>query len=266
MDWRHIMAAGELKPKSFRIDDATAEKFKDISAAIGGNQQETLSKLIEAYEFQNGKAVLTEKKADIEQFETYIGALTRMYMGSLEDNQNLSETIRMQYDALLHSKDSVIQDLQNKLKTAKEKDTECKQLIAQVGELQEKIQNIQSMLTDKEQLNRTLTDNCNELRKKVNDLQSKLQEVDTLSDDLRTVTAERDRMKHELQLQKLEMQQKHQEEIQNLQQQKIAEIDKYQAKLRQEQEATSELIQRKQQEIDEYQRKYFELLEQKNQA
>ena len=109
------MAAGELKPKSFRIDDATAEKFKDISAAIGGNQQETLSKLIEAYEFQNGKAVLTEKKADIEQFETYIGALTRMYMGSLEDNQNLSETIRMQYDALLHSKDSVIQDLQNKL-------------------------------------------------------------------------------------------------------------------------------------------------------
>ena len=54
----------ELKPKSFRIDDETAEKFKEISSAIGGNQQQTLAKLIEAYEFQSGKAVLTDKKAD----------------------------------------------------------------------------------------------------------------------------------------------------------------------------------------------------------
>ena len=64
------MADGkELKPKSFRIDDETAEKFKEISNTIGGNQQETLAKLIEAFEFQSGKAILTEKKADIEQIE-----------------------------------------------------------------------------------------------------------------------------------------------------------------------------------------------------
>ena len=89
----------ELKPKSFRINDETAEKFKEISMNIGGNQQETLSKLIEAYEFQAGKVVLTEKKADIEQFEKYITAITRMFMGSLEDNQNVSETIRTEFDA-----------------------------------------------------------------------------------------------------------------------------------------------------------------------
>ena len=94
----------ELKPKSFRINDETAEKFKEISMNIGGNQQETLSKLIEAYEFQAGKVVLTEKKADIEQFEKYITAITRMFMGSLEDNQNVSETIRTEFDALLKSK------------------------------------------------------------------------------------------------------------------------------------------------------------------
>lgn len=114
----------ELKPKSFRINDETAEKFKEISMNIGGNQQETLSKLIEAYEFQAGKAVLTEKKADIEQFEKYITAITRMFMGSLEDNQNVSETIRTEFDALLKSKDSVIADLQKKVVDAKEsKDT-----------------------------------------------------------------------------------------------------------------------------------------------
>lgn len=52
----------ELKPKSFRIDDATADRFKEIAAQIGGNQQETLSKLIEAYEFQEAKQSLQRKK------------------------------------------------------------------------------------------------------------------------------------------------------------------------------------------------------------
>ena len=115
------MADGkELKPKSFRIDDETAEKFKEISNTIGSNQQETLAKLIEAFEFQSGKAILTEKKADIEQFEKYVSAITRMFMGSLEDNQNITETVRTEFDALLKSKDTTIQDLQEKLTVAKQ--------------------------------------------------------------------------------------------------------------------------------------------------
>ena len=92
-----------LKPRSYRINDETAEKIKEIAASIGGNQQETLAKLIEAYEFQSGKAVLTEKKSDIEQFEKYVNAIIRMYMGSLEDNQNITETVRTEFDALLQS-------------------------------------------------------------------------------------------------------------------------------------------------------------------
>lgn len=93
-----------LKPRSYRINDETAEKIKEIAASIGGNQQETLAKLIEAYEFQSGKAVLTEKKSDIEQFEKYVNAIIRMYMGSLEDNQNITETVRTEFDALLQSR------------------------------------------------------------------------------------------------------------------------------------------------------------------
>ena len=34
----------QVKVKSFRIDDETSEKFKEIANKIGGNQQETLSK------------------------------------------------------------------------------------------------------------------------------------------------------------------------------------------------------------------------------
>ncbi len=49
----------KLFTRSFRIDEATMEKFKEISAEIGGNHQETIAKLIEAYEFQKGKQVLS---------------------------------------------------------------------------------------------------------------------------------------------------------------------------------------------------------------
>lgn len=37
-----------------------------------------------------------------------------MFMGSLEDNQNVTETVRTEFDALLQSKDATIQDLQDK--------------------------------------------------------------------------------------------------------------------------------------------------------
>ena len=110
----------ELKPKSFRINDATSEKIREIAAELGTNQQETLSKLIEAYEFQAGKAILTDKKDDIDQFERYVTLLTRMFMASLEDNQNMSATIRTEYDAQFMSKDKTIQELQKHLEIEKE--------------------------------------------------------------------------------------------------------------------------------------------------
>lgn len=174
--------AGELKPKSFRIDDITADKFKEISADIGGNQQETLSKLIEAYEFQAGKAILTDKKSDIELFEKYVNSLTRMYMGSLEDNQNLAETIRTEFDAMLKSKDVTIQDLQEQLKkvkqTEKEATDEANSLYGINEELQRKIEllkkesdakisDLNIMLSDKDKLNQALATSYDELKIKL---------------------------------------------------------------------------------------------------
>ena len=156
-----------LKPRSYRINDETAEKIKEIAASIGGNQQETLAKLIEAYEFQSGKAVLTEKKSDIEQFEKYVNAIIRMYMGSLEDNQNITETVRTEFDALLQSKDAVIQDLQSRLVSANQSKEEAvskakvyedenKTLSGNIEKLQkeytQKTNDLQSMLLDKENL------------------------------------------------------------------------------------------------------------------
>ena len=271
----------ELRPKSFRIDDETAKKFKAISEAIDGSQQETLAKLIEAYEFQAGKAVLTEKKADIEQFERYVTALTRMYMGSLEDNQNITETVRTEYDALLMSKDATIVDLQGQLTVAKQvKDEEAKKakyysdendrlngVIESLNtEYNAKMYDMQEMLIDKDKLNKALAESCSDLKQKIDDMKvereklSELQkELLSLKADYSSLASEKAEIEHKLECEREKAERvagdydaalkRQQEQAQLKLDKSLLELDKkYQAQM--------------QAEIDKYQQKYFDLLEQ----
>lgn len=281
-----------LKPKSFRIDDETADKFKEISSTIGGNQQETLAKLIEAWEFQSGKAILTEKKADIEQFEKYVTALTRMFMGALEDNQNITETVRTEFEALLQSKDTTIQDLQSQLTVAKQlkeeatvksrtyadENTRLNEYIESLQkEYNSKMDDMQSMLNDKENLNRALTDSCNDLKAKVDEMAAEHEEVATLRKNIADMTVERDSLKNniaetEKALNKANTE--HEKAIADMKQHEIDSIErvKAEAQIKQDKavleieskyrEEIQNLKEQKQIEIDKYQQKYLELLEQ----
>ena len=280
-----------LKPKSFRIDDETADKFKEISAAIGGNQQETLAKLIEAFEFQSGKAILTEKKADIDQFEKYVTAITRMYMSSLEDNQNITETVRTEFDALLKSKDATIQDLQEKLTVAKQLKEEAttrakahadenarlNSVIDSLNtEYNSKMDDMQSMLADKDNLNKALTDSCNDLKSKVESMRESSEqlavirkELEQLKSEHNTVVKEKsDLEKHMNQEQTAhdkaiaDMQQHEQDLLERQKEQSQIALDKAVLEIEKKyQEQIEKLKAEKQAEIDKYQQKYFELLE-----
>ena len=283
------MADGkELKPKSFRIDDETAEKFKEISGRIGGSQQETLAKLIETFEFQSGKAVLTEKKADIEQFERYVTAITRMFMGSLEDNQNLTEIVRTEFDALLKSKDSTIRDLQENLTKAKQlkedaiakakaQADESARLSSMIDSLNAQMDDMQSRLFDKENLNKALTDSCNDLKAKVESMRVAAEQAAAFKSDLDRVKkkceavmqkcadleqqAQREQAAHKDTL--LGLKQHEADALESLKEQMQLTHDK--AMLQAEKSFHAQLQQLKadnQKEIDKYQQKYFELLQQ----
>lgn len=287
------MADGkELKPKSFRIDDETAEKFKEISNTIGGNQQETLAKLIEAFEFQSGKAILTEKKADIEQFEKYITAITRMFMGSLEDNQNITETVRTEFDALLKSKDATIQDLQEKLTVAKQlkedatlkarthadENTRLNEVIDSLNnEYNSKMDDMQSMLSDKDNLNKALTDSCNDLKAKIEGMREAVEQFAVLRGELDQLKKEHEKVIREQSDLKKQMQQEqtaHEKTVSDLKQHEADALErlKEQLQLAQDkailqieksyQEQMQKLKADKQAEVDKYQQKYFDLLEQ----
>lgn len=280
-----------LKPKSFRIDDETADKFKEISAAIGGNQQETLAKLIEAFEFQSGKAILTEKKADIEQFEKYVTAITRMYMGSLEDNQNITETVRTEFDALLKSKDATIQDLQEKLTVAKQLKEEAttrakahadenarlNSVIDSLNtEYNSKMDDMQSMLSDKDNLNKALTDSCNDLKSKVESMRESSEqlavirkELEQLKSEHNTVVKEKSDLEKQMKIEQTahdkaiaDMQQHEKDLLERQKEQSQIALDKAVLEIEKKyQEQIEKLKADKQSEVDKYQQKYFELLE-----
>lgn len=288
----YIMADGkELKPKSFRIDDETAEKFKEISNTIGGNQQETLAKLIEAFEFQSGKAILTEKKADIEQFEKYITAITRMFMGNLEDNQNITETVRTEFDALLKSKDTTIQDLQEKLTVAKQlkedatlkarthadENARLNSVIDSLNnEYNSKMDDMQSMLSDKDNLNKALTDSCNDLKAKIESMREAAEqsavlhrELDQLKKDHEKVIREQSDLKKQMQ----QEQTAHERTVSDLKQHEADALERLKEQLqiaqdkailqieKSYQEQMQQLKADKQAEVDKYQQKYFDLLQ-----
>lgn len=281
-----------LKPKSFRIDDETADKFKEISATIGGNQQETLAKLIEAFEFQSGKAILTEKKADIDQFEKYVTAITRMYMSSLEDNQNITETVRTEFDALLKSKDATIQDLQEKLTVAKQLKEEAttrakahadenarlNSVIDSLNtEYNSKMDDMQSMLADKDNLNKALTDSCNDLKSKVESMRESSEQLAVIRKELEQLKSEHNTVvkeKSDLEKQMNQEQTAHDKAIADMQQheQDLLDRQKEQSQIaldkavleieKKYQEQIEKLKTDKQSEVDKYQQKYFDLLEQ----
>lgn len=282
----------ELRPRSFRIDDETAERIKEISNTIGGNQQETIAKLIEAYEFQSGKAVLTEKKADIEQFEKYITAITRMFMGSLEDNQNITETVRTEFDALLTSKDAVIQDLQEKLTVAKQvkedatlkarthadENARLHEVIDSLHhEYNTKMDDMQSMLSDKDNLNKALTDSCNELKAKIEGIRESAEQSAAFKKELEQLKREHEKIilkQSDLEKQMQQEQAAHAQTVLDLKQHEADALErqKEQSQIAQEkailqieksyQTQIQKLKADKQAEVDRYQQKYFELLEQ----
>ena len=287
------MAEGkELKPKSFRIDDETAEKFKEISNTIGGNQQETLAKLIEAFEFQSGKAILTDKKADIEQFEKYVSAITRMFMGNLEDNQNITETVRTEFDALLKSKDATIQDLQEKLTVAKQlkedatlkarahadENARLNSVIDSLNnEYNSKMDDMQSMLSDKDSLNKALTDSCNDLKTKIEGMKEAAEQSAIFREELEQLKKEHEKVireRSDLEKQMQQEQTAHEKAISELRQHEADALERLKEQLQiaqdkavlQIEKSYQEQIQKlkadKQAEVDKYQQKYFDLLEQ----
>ena len=274
----------ELKPKSFRIDDETNEKLKLIMKDFP-NQNLALQKMVEVYEFQQGKESIADRKADIEEFEKYVSCLVRMYMTSLESNQNQKELIRGEFDSQLRTLkeklDNARQEKEDIVLNSKKYASENEQLKQSMERLKTeynaKIDNMQDILREKEESNQLLKSAGAELKAKVEQMtveveQTKAirQELDSLKiqyDKLETVykslQAESSHEKEKYEKELAETKKHENEAIERVKAQEQFTLNKTILELeKQHQEQLQQLKEQQQKEIDKYQKKYLALLEQ----
>lgn len=104
---------------TIRADEEIKAKFKALAENLG-NQGTALESLLNAYEMQNAKDVLTERKTDIEDFDTHLQAISSAFLHSLEITENTTERVRAEFQSRLESKDLTISDLQERIRQAEQ--------------------------------------------------------------------------------------------------------------------------------------------------
>lgn len=122
MIWRKFLMNEDMKPRTFRISESVAEKFRAFCSDFD-NQSVALDSLISAYEVQNARAILVDRQTDIADYDTHIQALQNAFLRSLELNENAEQRIRAEFQNMLKSKDEMIMLLQeqnSKLQTKAE--------------------------------------------------------------------------------------------------------------------------------------------------
>ena len=191
----------ELKVKSFRIDDETNEKLREIMKNFP-NQNLALQKMVEVYELEQGKEAIADRKEDIEEFEKYVSCLVRLYMSSLESNQNQKELIRSEFD-------SQIRTLKEKLETTRQERDEVtlkskkyaseNEALKQANErlsteYKAKIEDLQDMLKEKEESNQLLKSAGTELKAKVEQMAVEEEQNKALHKELESLKAEHEKL------------------------------------------------------------------------
>lgn len=101
--------ADELKNRSIRIDEDTFSKFKEIASENFANQNECLNELVKVYELDQGKKLLPDRKAEIENFEALLVQIQNAFIHSLEMNHNAELRVKGEFESQLEEKDLKLQ-------------------------------------------------------------------------------------------------------------------------------------------------------------
>ena len=140
----------ELKTRSFRVSEEVSTKLKELCENFD-NQNSALSALLNAYEVQNARAVLTDRQTDIADYDTHIQAIQNAFLRSLEINENAEKRIKTEFINLLNSKDQTIVQLQAEKAQADEQVEKYKSAYGNlITSTEEKIKTMQTQVSESE--------------------------------------------------------------------------------------------------------------------
>lgn len=110
----------EIKPVTFRLDTETTDKFKELANTLGVTQDKMLQDLLATFELEKAKNSIVDRAKEIEEFQSIANRMIRIYMNSLELNQNSEERIKEKFTEQLILKQDLINNLQDQVKKLKE--------------------------------------------------------------------------------------------------------------------------------------------------
>ncbi len=128
---------GEVKPINFRIDQETAEQFRQFCADQGMSQAQGFDHIMQVVELDRAKAATPERLTEIETFEKSMKDALNAYVRSIEINQNAESRIREQFASALDRKDKSIDDLQQKVAQLQTEKAAAEQTAAEAAKAKE---------------------------------------------------------------------------------------------------------------------------------
>lgn len=174
----------EIKPATFRLDTTTTEKFKELASDFGVTQDKMLQELMGTFELENAKVNLADRGKEIDEFQTIAQRMIRIYLNSLELNQNSEERIKDQFQEQLVKKQELIFNLQEQNKLCREdlknKDALLKDTLNLNAKSKEEVIQIKNTLDTKETL-------IVEYNNKINMLTTLVTEYTQYKDDINII-------------------------------------------------------------------------------
>lgn len=214
---REEKGMGEVKQTNFRVDQETADKFRQFCMDAGMNQAQGFDHVMEVLEMDRAKEAVPGRATEIEEFERNIKAVMVAYMNSLEINSNAEERVREQFSAALDSKDKTIQDLQGQVARLQgEKDT-AEKVAADVAEAAaqaskdaeaatEKAESASQLAAEKDRTINSLAEKLTAAEEKCAGYDEIVRAEQEAKEQIRTLKAEIDTQKREYKTEKKELQ------------------------------------------------------------
>lgn len=105
---------GEIKQTNFRVDQETADAFRNFCENNGMNQAQGFDHIMQVVELDRAKSTAPGRATEIEGFEKSVKDIMAAFLNSIEINQNAESRIREQFASDLSRKNKAIDDLRMK--------------------------------------------------------------------------------------------------------------------------------------------------------
>ncbi len=106
---------GEIKQTNFRIDQETADLFRDFCEQNGMNQAQGFDHVMQIVEMDRAKSAAPGRATEIEGFERAVKQITGIYLNSIEICNSAEGRAREQFASSLERQERTIDELQERI-------------------------------------------------------------------------------------------------------------------------------------------------------